>query len=222
MDLMTAASTEADLREPSFANEMAAVLSALDCLLGDELGLYTSVEIGGGRPLYQMLVEAGLHTSGELRESLGDREFRHRLLEPQKALALELSHAIRLRHPEELLVSPVNFHFEGWTLQEYRTLWGTVLRTRIRALYFGDDWEYSENCAFDFKVAWEVGLPTFSSEGQPILLSEGRFRIQSAILELDAEGYNTAGLAASLQNLGRRNRVAATGEWPVVSAPSGS
>ena len=202
------APAEVDLRAQAFARELAGVLSSLDSVLGESLGLYASSERATGRHLYRVLAENGFHTPAELRDSLGEREFRRLVVEPWKARALEFSRGLIERHPEERVIDPARFYFAGWTPREYRTLWGTVLRTRVRTLHFGDDWEYGEGCCHDFKIAWEIGLPTFDADGVPISLSDGRHRIQSAMLELEADGFDTAGHAAALQNLGRQNRVA--------------
>lgn len=220
-DFETGASADVDFRAQSFARELAGVLSSLDCLLGEGLGLYASAEGATGKDLYRMLTEMGLRSSAELTQTLGAMEYRRRVLEPQKARALELSRRLAHRHPGDVVVNPARFHFDGWTPREYRTFWGTVVRTRIRALHFGEDWEYSDVCALDFKIAWEIGLPTFDSAGQPLSLSEGRFRIQSAMLELDADGFETSGLASALQNLGRQNRIAPA-NLGNLSAPSDS
>jgi len=212
---------ESDFRAQSFARELAGVLSSFDCLLGEDLGLYASYEGKTGRHLYRVLAESGLRSPAELRERLGEREFRRQVVEPQRAQALEFSRSLIERHPEALVMNPAHFHFNGWTPEEYRTLWGTVLRTRIRTLHFGDDWEFSDSCALDFKIAWEIGLPTFDADGQPITLSDGRFRIQTAMMGLESEGFDTSGHAAALQHLGRQNRVAPADGWG-VSGPSDS
>jgi hypothetical protein len=52
--------------------------------------------------------------------------------------------------------------------------------TRIKALYFSDDWEHSNGCAFEFSVASDAGISTFAAAGRPLTREEGCRRLEAA------------------------------------------
>ncbi len=196
------------VRPRTFAQEFATALSALDCVLDGERAHYASAELTTGRPLYRLLAETGLRTAAELRQRLGEEEFKRRIFDPNFADALDLARSLRVRYPAELVVTPAPYSIEGWTQREYLALWETVIRTRIKALHFSDDWEYSNGCALEFQIAWALGLPTFNAAGRPLSLKEGRSRLESAVQDLEAGGFDASGLCSALQQLSRLDRAA--------------
>ena len=188
-------------RPRTFAQELATALSGLDCVLNGEKALYASAELTTGRLLYRLLREHGLHSTAELKAALGDEEYRRRVWDPNLAGALALARDLRQRFPGELVVTPAPYLIEGWTQTEYLTLWETVLRTRIKALYLSDDWEYSNGCAFEFAVAVDACLPTFDAAGRPLKHRDGRRRIERAAGDLESGGFDVSGLRASLARI---------------------
>lgn len=87
--------------------------------------------------------------------------------------------------------------------EEYLAFWETAIRTRFRALYFSDDWEWSHGCTFEFAVAWDSGLPTYTQAGQALELAQGIDLIVRAAEALDAEGFDSSGLRENLERLSR-------------------
>jgi len=181
-------------RPRTFAQELATALSGLDCVLNGEKALYASAELTTGRRLYQLLREHGLGSTAALKAALGEEEYRRRVWEPNLAEALALARSLRQRFPGELVVTPAPYLIEGWTQPEYLTLWETVLRTRIKALYLSDDWEYSNGCAFEFSVAVDAGLPTFDAAGRSLPHQDGQARIAAAARNLESEGFDASAL----------------------------
>jgi hypothetical protein len=189
-------------RVRTYGEEVAAALSALDCVLKGERALYASTELTTGRSLYQVLREHGFRTAAELRAKLGDEEYLRRVLNPHLAGALSFARSLQQRFPAERVVTPAPYSTRGWTQPEYLSLWETVIRTRIKSLYFHADWAISNGCAFEFAVAWDAGLATFNAEGSPLTLAAGRAQIEAAVRELEADSFDAAGLRESLERLG--------------------
>jgi len=188
---------DATVRPRTFAQELATGLSAFDCLLNGEKALYASAELTTGPRLYRLLREHGLRDAAELRRSLGEEEYHRRLWDLNFSEALAFARELRARHPTELVLSPAPYLIEGWTQPEYLTLWETVVRTRIKALYFSDGWEYSNGCAFEFSVAADAGIPTLDAAGRPLTRDEGVRRLEEAARALEAEGFDASGLLAA-------------------------
>jgi hypothetical protein len=77
-----------------------------------------------------------------------------------------------------------------------------VIRTRIKALHFSDGWEYSNGCAFEFAVGRDAGLPSFDATGRPLSPEDGRARLAGAVRDLEAEGFDAAGVRSAICRLG--------------------
>jgi len=191
-------------RDRTYGEELATALSAFDCVLNGEKALYASSELTTGKRLYDLMREAGVRDVAALKVVLGEDGFQRRLWDPNFAEALDLTRQVRERSGGELVLTPAPLVIRGWTQPEYLTLWETVIRTRIKKLFFGDGWEYSNGCAFEFSVAWDAGLPVCDAEGHALSIEEGAARITRAALELEAEGFDASGLRAALERLAVR------------------
>lgn len=187
----------------TYGEESASVLSALDCFLDGRKALYASSELTTGRRLFQLMKEAGVHTPEELRSRIGEAGYRRRLWDPNLAEALDFAQQVRDLAGGGLVLTPAPFLAPGWSQEEYLALWETVIRTRVEALYFGPDWEYSHGCTFEFSVAWDQGLPTFDATGVPMSRGAGIARIAAAVTDLESQGFEVPGLHLSLARLRR-------------------
>jgi hypothetical protein len=187
----------------TYGDEIASALSAFDCSLNGRKALYASSELTTGRRLFELMKEVGVLTPEELRTRIGDAEYRRRLWDPNLAEALDFARQVRDLTGRDLVLTPGPFIAPGWNQEEYLALWETVIRTRIEALYFGPDWEYSNGCAFEFSVARDQGLPTFDATGAPMSREAGTARIAAAAADLASQGFEVPGLHLSLARLRR-------------------
>lgn len=169
---------------------MEIALSALDAILNGEKAIYASSELTTGRRLQALL-----------KAKLGEDAFRRQVWDPNVAEANAFARELHHRLEGELVITPAPFVSPGWTQPEYLAFWETVIRTRCKAVYFSEDWEYSSGCAFELAVAADAGLPTFRADGQELSLEEGRARIAAAVAELEAEGLDVAPLKDVLARL---------------------
>lgn len=204
----------------TYGEELATALSAFDCFLNGRKALYASSELTTGKRLYDLMLEAGVRTEDELRETLGEQEYRRRLWEPNLGEALDFARQVQDRHPGERVLTPAPFVAQGWSQPEYLTLWETVLRTRVKELYFGPGWEYSNGCAFELAVAWNRGLPVRDAEGDLISLKAGVERISAAAAELGSRGFDITRLSLSLFRLEQELRARAGSHGTVLMAGS--
>ena len=85
------------------------------------------------------------------------------------------------------------------------------MRTRIQSVWFSRRWEFSNGCTFEFAVAVDADVPTFDHDGKALARREGIGLIESAVRQLEAEGFDTAKLR---QNLELLHTVTAGGEVP--------
>lgn len=188
--------------ERTYAEELATALSAFDCVLDGEKALYASSELTTGKRLYDLMREVGVRDVESLKRKIGEEAYRLRLWEPNFAEALDFARQVRALSGGELVVTPAPLVVRGWTQPEYLSLWETAIRTRIKKLFFGPGWQYSNGCAFEFSVAWDAGLPACDAEGRPLDLEAGAALIAAAAAELESGGFDASGLRAILARFG--------------------
>jgi hypothetical protein len=179
--------------------ERAMALSAMDCLLNGEKGLYASSELTTGTRTYRALGENGFRAAAELADP-------HRTALLERNMEEAGAFARRLR--EELggtvpVITPAPFLAPGWTQAEYLGFWEELIRTRVKAVYFNDAWEYSNGCSFEFTVAREAEVPCFDARLHPLLLDDGIARVERAVADLEARGFDPERLRLNLARLHR-------------------
>jgi hypothetical protein len=189
----------------SYAEDCGIALSAIDCALNGERGVYASTELTSGRRVNTVLREVGLTSSSDLRRHLGEDSYTTRVWNPN--LAEGAAFARRLHHSlggNQIVVTPGPFTAPGWKQLEYLAFWETLIRTRIRAIYFNDGWEFSNGCAFEFLVAVDAGVPTFDATNAELDVTGAIARIESAVVYLKGHQLEFADLVKVLALLKER------------------
>jgi hypothetical protein len=195
-----------DLRELRFQRtleeEVSGALSALDCILLGRKGVYASSELTSGRRAHRLQRDHGLPNLSTLRDHLGQERYETLLWNPNVAAAAAFADELRKRLGDvELLISPAPFTASGWTQAAYLAFWEKVIRTRVKAVYFNDDWEYSNGCVYEFAVANDAQLPTFDRKGVHLSLQQGIDRIAVAIRVMEGDGLNAEAINATLASM---------------------
>lgn len=185
----------------TYAEEVAMALSAIDSVLNGENAVYGSSELTTGKRLYRLLRQHGMRTKAELKEKIGEAEFRRVLWDPNVAEANAFARRLRSRLGAAIVVSPAPFIAPGWTQPEYLAFWETLIRSRFRALYFNRDWQYSNGCTFELAVAVDAGLPTHDAEGGGLTLDRAIELVAAAVHEVESAGIEAAGLRENLARL---------------------
>lgn len=186
----------------SHADEVDIALSAIDCVLNGEKAVYASSELTTGRLVSSVLRETGLENTSDLRRHLGDHEYTTRIWDRNVAAATAF--ARKLHHSlggNQIVITPAPFMARGWNQSEYLSFWRTLIRSRIKAVYFNENWEYSNGCAYELVEALDAGLPTFEARGEPLAPSRAAALIERAIAELRAQGLNVEVLSGHLGRL---------------------
>jgi hypothetical protein len=189
----------------SYAEESDLAFSAIDCVLNDEKASYASTELTTGRRVHAVQRELGAMRSADLKTRLGAQGYATRVWNPNVGAAMAF--ARRLHHSlggNQLVITPAPFTAPGWSQPEYLGFWETLIRTRINAVYFNDEWEYSNGCTFEFLVAVDAGLPTFDAHGTPIDLETAIARIETAVGVVRGDRLEYETLADNLRRLQER------------------
>ena len=187
-----------------YREEVEMVFSAVDCILHRDHVIYCSSELTTGLRLYKALREHGLKTASELRKKMGDRWFNANLWDVNTEAAIRFAENVRsVFQDRTIVITPAPFSAPGWSQAEYLAFWEALLRTRIKSVWFNDNWWLSNGCTFEFAVAQDAGLPTVDREGNVLHRNEGIKLVQRAIEELEAEGFDTAKLRENLAHMSR-------------------
>lgn len=185
--------------------EIEIVFSGIDCVLNDERAIYCSSELTTGARLYDACREHKVKTRDELKAKLGKSWFATNIFEENVKLGKKFAQCVRNRLTDKtIVITPGPFMAPTWSQPEYLFFWEMLLRTRIKSACFNRNWQFSNGCTFEFAVAWDAGLPTLDHNGEPLKLEDGIQLMESAIHELEADGFDTSTLH---ENLGRLHAI---------------
>ena len=185
-----------------YEEEASVALTAIDCVLNGEKAVYASSELTTGRRMQKVLREIGATHSEGLRRRLGAERYRTSIWDPNVEQAMSFARDLHHRlGGNQLVVSPAPFATPDWTQQEYLSFWETLLRTRIKAVYFNAGWEFSSGCSFEYLVSFDAGLPTYDASGAPLPVETAVGLIERAIGVLRNEGLDADSLVDKLTRL---------------------
>jgi hypothetical protein len=185
-----------------YKEEVAIVFSAIDCVLNRELAIYCSSELTSGLRLFEELSKHKLKTAAELKKLMGQAWFDASIFGANAEAANEFARFVRSSvRDNTMVITPAPFTAPGWSQPEYLGFWETLIRTRIKSVWFNREWQFSNGCTFEFAVAHDAELPTFDHNGEPLDRTGGIAVIASAIQRLEAEGFDTAKLQENLERL---------------------
>ncbi|HEV7746652.1 MAG TPA: hypothetical protein VGO56_16775 [Pyrinomonadaceae bacterium] len=189
---------------PEFANrrvidEIKMSMSAFDCVLPDDAGIYCSSDITTGKKFYyDVLGKNGVRSEVELKEKLGDEEFKKvqtELIQFNVARGVEFSEKLRERGLNNV-VTPGPYFARGFDQQHYLYLWEWFIIKKIYEVRFNYDWEYSNGCTLEYAIAAKKGIPRLDHEGSNIDLKSAIERVKVALAELRNEEF----LVTKLEN----------------------
>ena len=190
--------------------EIDMVFSAIDCVLNDEPAIYCSSELTTGTRLYAALREHKVKTKDELKAKLGKAWFKANIFDVNVKLGKEFAQCVRNRLTDKtIVITPGPFEAperDNWSQQEYLFFWERLLRSpeRTKSACFNRNWQFSDGCTFEFAVALDAGLPTDDHDGKPLEIDKGIQLMESAIEELNADGFDSSKLR---ENLGRLQQI---------------
>jgi hypothetical protein len=198
-----------------YTEEIKIVFSAIDCILNGDQAIYGSSQLTSGVRLYEALRQYKLKTEDELKEQMSPAWFQANIFDENAEVANKFARFVRSRVSDNtMVITPAPFYARGWKQPEYLFFWETLIRTRIKSVWFNREWQFSNGCTFEFAVALDAELPTFDHDGKPLDRTAGIAAIESAIERLEAEGFDTTKLLENLEKL-RAPRLVPTAESPL-------
>ena len=186
----------------SYWDERDIALWTLDCVLLGGKGIYASSALTSGRRAQQLQREHGIPNNVSLRDHFDAERYELLLWNPNASAAVAFAAELHTRlGATDVVISPAPFKALGWPQEAYLDFWETLLRTRIKGVYFNDDWEYSNGCVYEFVVATEVGLETRDRAGITLSPDQGADRIVGAVRDLEAQGLDASVISSHLERL---------------------
>ena len=186
-----------EFTSPEFENrkvidEIKMSMSAFDCMLPDDAGIYCSSDITTGKRFYYEVLKAhGVRSEDELKEKLGPDDFKRvqtDLIQFNVARGVEFAEKLRERGLINV-VTPGPYFAKGFDQQHYLYLWEWFIIKKIYEARFNFDWEYSNGCTLEYAIAARKGIPRLDHEGNRIELESAIERVEAAVRELNAHGF---------------------------------
>ena len=185
-------------------DEIRMVMSALDCVLPDDAGIYCSSDITTGKRYYfDFLLPYGATSDEDLKQKLGParhKEMKTELIQKNVDRGREFTEKLRERGLVNL-VNPGPFFARGFDQQHYLYLWEWVIIKKIYEVYFNEDWEYSNGCTLEFAIATKKGIPRLDHHGAPLDPAEAAAMIERAVTNLKKHGFPVDKLELNLSRL---------------------
>jgi hypothetical protein len=192
---------------PEFQNrkvidEIKMSMSAFDCMLPDDAGIYCSSDITTGKRFYyEVLKRYEVRSEDELREKLGAEEFKRvqtDLIQANVARGVEFAEKLRERGLINV-VTPGPYFAKGFDQQHYLYLWEWFIKKKIYEVRFNFDWEYSNGCTLEYAIAARKGIPRLDHEGNRLELETSIERVEAAVEELKGDDFVVGKLEHNLK-----------------------
>jgi hypothetical protein len=195
-----------ELPDRKVIDEIKMVMSAFDCVLPDDAGIYCSSDITTGKGFYfDFLGRYGVKSEEELGQMLGTealKNVKNQLVQANVARGIAFSEKLRERGLINV-VAPGPFVAKGFDQQHYLYLWEWFIIKKIYQVWFNEDWQYSNGCTFEYAVATAKGIPRHDHEGETLPLDRAIFMIECAQTELKERGFVVNKLKHNLELLRR-------------------
>lgn len=194
---------------PEFQNrkvidEINMSMSAFDCMLPDDAGIYCSSDITTGKRFYyELLKKYDVRSDEELKQKLGDDEFKRvqtELIQANVARGSEFAEKLRERGLINV-VTPGPYFAKGFDQQHYLYLWELFIIKKTYEVRFNVDWQYSNGCTLEYAIAARKGIPRLDHEGFPIDLVSAIQSVSTAVNELKTAGFAVSKLDKYLELL---------------------
>lgn len=182
---------------PEFNNrkvidEIKMTMSAFDCVLPDDAGIYCSSDITTGKRFYyEVLTKYEVVSEAELKTKLGEEEFKRvhtELIQANVARGVEFAEKLRERGLVNI-VTPGPYFARGFTQQHYLYLWEWLIIKKIYEIRFNYDWQYSNGCTLEYAIALRKGIPRLDHEGAPLDVENAIKKVEAAVNELQRKGF---------------------------------
>jgi len=182
-------------------DEITMSMSAFDCMLPDDAGIYCSSDITTGKKFYyEVLKPHGVRSEDELKAKLGAEEFKRvqtELIQFNVARGTQFAEKLRERGLINV-VTPGPYFAKGFDQQHYLYLWEWFIIKKIYETRFNFDWEYSNGCTLEYAIAARKGIPRLDHEGNRLELGPAIGVVEAALKELKDAGFVVGKLESNL------------------------
>jgi hypothetical protein len=197
-----------DFKVKEFANrrvidEIEMIMTAFDCVLSDDSGIYCSSELTTGKRFYKLLKEHGARSGDELKMRLGADQYKQKigvLMKENVERGTHFTENIRQRG-EINLINPGPFKAQDFDQQHYLYLWELVIIKKCYQAQFNEDWEYSNGCALEYAIAARKGIPRLDHLDNPLDLRTATAKLEHAIATLKRDNFKVDALEQTLTRL---------------------
>ncbi|MDD2466188.1 MAG: DUF4406 domain-containing protein [Desulfobulbus sp.] len=179
------------------SNNMATVINALCCVIGSGKSIYLSTPMTNGPRLVQWMLKAGI-VAPVPKEFLN--LFREEVFIPNCMDGNIIAEKIRSTSGE-IVIDPTRFDAEGWTQEEYLTLWCKVIELHCKEVCFNTGWEYSNGCVREYVTAIQSGIPVNDCSRKPIDAKKAIKMVARAIFDLEKVRLSTDKLREHVQQI---------------------
>lgn len=187
----------------SVLDEIEMTMSAFDCVLPDDAGIYCSSDITTGKRFYQLLKKHQVTSEAELETKLGPEEFKQvhtKLIQTNVKRGSEFAKKLRERGKINV-VTPGPYFARGFNQQHYLYLWEWFIIKKVYEVRFNYEWEYSNGCTLEYAIASRKDIPRLDHEGNPLSLAEAIDKVKVAVSRLKAKGFKVKKLEDNLETL---------------------
>jgi hypothetical protein len=180
-----------EFRSRKVIDEIKMLLSAFDCMIPDDAGVYCSSDVTTGRGLYfELFRENGVGSEEELKDKLGAslyKQAKSELIRRNIERGVEFTEKIRQRGINNL-INPGPLYAEGFEQQHYYYLWECVIIKKVYKIFFNEGWEYSNGCTLEYGIGYRKGIPLLDHLGDELTLAAAKHKVEQAVAELRARG----------------------------------
>ena len=184
----------------SVIDEIEMTMSAFDCVLPDDAGIYCSSDITTGKRFYQLLKKHQVTSEAELKTKLGREEFKQvltKLIQANVKRGSEFAEKLRERGKINV-VTPGPYFARGFKQQHYLYLWDWFIIKKVYEVRFNYEWEYSNGCTLEYAIASRKDIPRLDHEGNPLSLADAIDKVNVAVKRLKAKGFKVKKLEDNL------------------------
>jgi hypothetical protein len=182
-------------------DEIKMSVSAFDCVMADNSGVYCSSDVTTGFKFYYDFLKRNYADSEDaLREKLGVAEFskqQYELIQFNVARGVEFADVLRQRGKVNV-IAPGAYFAKGFDQQHYLYLWELVIVKKIKEAWFNQHWFYSNGCTLEYAIATRKGIPRFDYFGNDIPVTNAIELVDAAITRLSKDGFKIDKLQKNL------------------------
>ena len=185
-------------------DEIKMTMSAFDCILPDDAGIYCSSDITTGKRFYyEMLAKHKVTSEAALKRKLGAGRFKQvktKLIQANVRRGVEFAEKLRERGHVNV-VTPCPYFARRFEQEHYLYLWEWFIIKKVYEIRFNFDWQYSNGCTLEYAIASRKEIPRLDHEGSHLSLEDAIDKVEAAVNELKEQGFRVNKLKHNLRLL---------------------